>query len=88
MKSALKPVINVLKYISDFLDMICRKLCLVIGIVMVVDLFLGVFTRFVLNSPLELDGGDRPFLYAVVCLHRWKRGDEEGESDQFQLYCG
>ena len=53
MKSALKPVINVLKYICDFLDMLCRKLCLVIGIVMVVDLFLGVFTRFVLNSPLN-----------------------------------
>ena len=53
MKSALKPVITVLKYISDFLDMICRKLCLVIGVVMVVDLFLGVFTRFVLNSPLN-----------------------------------
>lgn len=53
MNHALKPVITVLKHISDFLDLICRKACLIIGIVLVVDLFLGVFTRFILSAPLS-----------------------------------
>ena len=53
MKNVLGPVIAILKRISDILDIICRKLCLVIGIVLVIDLFLGVFTRFVLNSPFN-----------------------------------
>lgn len=37
----MKLIIKAIKVVSDILDIICRKLCLVIGIVLVVDLFLG-----------------------------------------------
>lgn len=49
----MKLIIKAIKVVSDILDIICRKLCLVIGIVLVVDLFLGVFTRFVLGNQLS-----------------------------------
>lgn len=39
--------------ISEFLNTICKVFCLVIGSVLVINLFLGVFTRFVLNDPLD-----------------------------------
>lgn len=39
--------------ISDILNAVCKAFCLVIGAVLVVNLFLGVFTRFVLNNPLD-----------------------------------
>jgi TRAP-type C4-dicarboxylate transport system, small permease component len=39
--------------ISEILNRACKVFCLVIGSVLVVNLFLGVFTRFVLNNPLD-----------------------------------
>lgn len=39
--------------ISVALNAACKVFCLVIGGVLVVNLFLGVFTRFVLNNPLD-----------------------------------
>lgn len=48
-----KSVVLGLKFMSDLLDLICRKICLLLGIVLVIDLFLGVFTRFVMNAPLS-----------------------------------
>lgn len=39
--------------ISEMLNAACKFFCLVIGSVLVVNLFLGVFTRFVLNDPLD-----------------------------------
>lgn len=53
MSKTLKSVISILKIISDGLDIICRKICLGLGLTLVVDLFLGVFTRFIMNAPLS-----------------------------------
>lgn len=39
--------------ISGILNNICKVFCLVVGSILVVNLFLGVFTRFVLNDPLD-----------------------------------
>ncbi len=39
--------------ISGLLNTVCKVFCLVIGSVLVINLFLGVFTRFVLNDPLD-----------------------------------
>ncbi|NBH73488.1 TRAP transporter small permease [Clostridiaceae bacterium] len=38
--------------VSEMLNRACKAFCLIIGSVLVVNLFLGVFTRFVLNNPL------------------------------------
>ena len=39
--------------LSELLNTACKAFCLVIGSVLGVNLFLGVFTRFVLNDPLD-----------------------------------
>lgn len=39
--------------ISEILNAACKVFCLMIGSILVVNLFLGVFTRFVLNDPLD-----------------------------------
>lgn len=39
--------------ISEFLNAVCKVFCLMIGSILVINLFLGVFTRFVLNDPLD-----------------------------------
>lgn len=39
--------------ISEILNTICKGFCLIIGSILVANLFLGVFTRFVLNNPLD-----------------------------------
>lgn len=49
----MRLIMKGIKGVSDILDIICRKLCLIIGVVLVADLFLGVFTRFVLGNQLS-----------------------------------